>query len=73
MPPGALLSVHCYGGHAGGKEESGAVLDWAARLPEKVWRVYRYATWNKKRGAENLLLMERRPEPGVERFKANLL
>jgi SAM-dependent methyltransferase len=60
MLPGALLSIHCYSGHDGGKEESKAVLDWAARQPEEIWRVYRYETWNKKRGAENLLLMERR-------------
>jgi tRNA G37 N-methylase Trm5 len=60
MLPGSLLSIHRYGGHDGGKEESKAVLDWAARQPEENWRIYRYETWNKKRGAENLLLMERR-------------
>jgi hypothetical protein len=60
MQPGALLSIHCYSGHDGGKEESKAVLDWAARQPEEIWRVFRYETWNKKRGAENLLLIERR-------------
>ena len=61
MAPGALLSIHCYSGHDGGQEESKAVLDWAARQPEEHWRVYRYATWNRKRGAENLILMERQP------------
>ncbi|MDR2696055.1 MAG: hypothetical protein LBC79_06720 [Deltaproteobacteria bacterium] len=61
MLPGAALSIHCYSGHDGGKEESKAVLDWAARQPEKIWRAYRYETWNKKRGAETLVLMERRP------------
>ena len=60
MLPGALLSIHCYGGHTGGMEESAAVLDWAVRQPEENWRIYRYETWNKKRGAENLLLVERR-------------
>ena len=60
MLPGAALSIHCYSGHDGGKEESKAALEWAARLPEKLWRVYRYATWNKKRGAEELILLERR-------------
>ena len=63
MLPGAALSIHCYSGHDGGREESRAVLDWAARQPEKVWRVYHYETLNKKRGAENLVLMERRPAP----------
>jgi len=61
MLPGAALSIHCYSGHDGGKEESKAVLEWAARQPEDVWRVYRYETLNRKRGAENLILMERRP------------
>jgi SAM-dependent methyltransferase len=61
MLPGAVISIHCYSGHDGGREESKAVLDWAARQPEDVWRVYRYETLNKKRGAENLILMERRP------------
>ena len=60
MLPGAALSIHCYSGHDGGREESNAVLEWAACQTEKLWRVYRYATWNKKRGAEELILMERR-------------
>jgi len=59
MLPGALLTIHCYSGHKGAMEESRAVLDWAARQREDIWRVYCYETWNKKRGAENLLLMER--------------
>ena len=63
MRPGAVLSIHCYSGHDGGLEESKAVLDWTARQPEERWRVYRYETLNKKRGAENLILMERRPAP----------
>ena len=62
MLPGSALSINCYSGHDGGREESMAVLDWAARQSEKLWRVYRYETLNKKRGAENLILMERRPE-----------
>ena len=61
MLPGAVLSIHCYSGHDGGKEESKAVLDWAAHQSEKIWRAYRYETWNKKRGAETLVLLERRP------------
>jgi hypothetical protein len=60
MLPGAALSIHCYSGHDGGREESKAVLDWAARQPDALWRVYRYETLNKKRGAENLVLLERR-------------
>jgi len=59
MLPGAVLSIHCYSGHDGGKEESKAVLDWAVRQPEEAWRVYRYETLNKNRGPENLILMER--------------
>jgi hypothetical protein len=59
MSPGSLMSIHCYSGHDGGKEESKAVLDWAARQPEALWRVYRYETLNRQRGAEHLVLMER--------------
>jgi hypothetical protein len=58
MLPGSALSIHCYSGHDGGREESAAVLHWAAHLPEKLWRVYRYETLNKKRGIENLILLE---------------
>ncbi len=58
--PEAVVSVHCYSGHDGGGEETKAVLEWARSLPEKFWRVYRYETLNKRRGAENLLLVERR-------------
>jgi len=61
MLPGAVLSIHCYSGHDGGREESKAVLAWTARQPEERWRVYRYETLNKKRGTENLILMECRP------------
>lgn len=57
----ALLTVHCYSGHDGGREESNAVLEWARALPEELWRVLRYETFNKRRGVENLLLIERRP------------
>ena len=60
MLPGAALSIHCYSGHDGGREESEAVLDWALHQPEKFWRVYRYESLNKQRGAERLILMERR-------------
>jgi len=63
MLPGAVLSIHCYSGHDGGREESRAVLDWATRQPEDAWRVYRYETLNKKRGVENLILIERRSAP----------
>ncbi|MCL1986086.1 MAG: hypothetical protein FWG59_06545 [Betaproteobacteria bacterium] len=60
MLPGAVLSIHCYSGHDGGREESTAVLDWAARQPESLWRVHRYAPLNKQHGVEHLVLMERR-------------
>ena len=56
---GGLISIHCYSGHAGGARESQAILEWAARQPRKTWWVYRYDTFNKKRGPEHLLLLER--------------
>jgi hypothetical protein len=62
MLPGSALSIHCYSGHDGRREESMAVLNWAARQAEKLWRVYRYETLNKKRGVENLILMERKED-----------
>ena len=58
--PEAVVSVHCYSGHDGGREEGESILSWARNLTEKVWRVFRCDTFNKGRGAENLLLIERR-------------
>ena len=57
--PGGLISIHCYSGHDGGREESERVLSWAKEQPRKSWWIYRYETYNKQQGVENLLLMEK--------------
>ena len=59
LAKGGLISVHCYSGHVGGAEESRAVMAWAAQQPRQTWWVYRYDTFNKQHGPENLLLLER--------------
>ncbi|MDR1396716.1 MAG: hypothetical protein LBJ14_03170 [Desulfarculales bacterium] len=55
-----VIAVHCYSGHQGGREESEAILTWAAERPRAEWRIYRYDTFNKKKARENLILLERR-------------
>jgi tRNA G37 N-methylase Trm5 len=57
-----VISVHCYSGHQGGREESRQVLAWAARQPRRQWWIYRYHTFNKIKAREDLLLLERRQD-----------
>ena len=38
LKPGGLVSVVCYQGHDGGREEADAVRAWAAALPESGFR-----------------------------------
>lgn len=37
LKPGGMLSIMAYPGHAGGKEETSAVLAWCARLEQAVF------------------------------------
>jgi predicted methyltransferase len=59
IAPGGLIAIHSYSGHQGGLEESQAVLRLAAALPRKLWWVYHYHPFNKAKGQEDLILMER--------------
>ena len=59
MPAGGLLSVHAYGGHAGGLEELAATDAWFRALPSRNWRVLRHEICNKPRNPEVLYLAER--------------
>ena len=56
---GGVISVHSYRGHAGGREEDGAVARWFADLPWETWRVAEYTFSNKRRNPETLYLAER--------------
>lgn len=58
--PRAVITAHLYTGHAGGKQESEAVLTWARDLDRKTWRVLACSQQNKPRGPEHLLLIEKR-------------
>lgn len=46
ISPNGLLSVMCYPGHEGGKEESEAVETYLAGLPHHSWRVSKYQLLN---------------------------
>lgn len=62
LAPGGLLSVHAYGGHAGGAEEMAAVKDWFTALSHKAWLAASYRVCNKKRNPEILFLAGKRME-----------
>ncbi|MDR2892107.1 MAG: hypothetical protein LBV80_03335 [Deltaproteobacteria bacterium] len=57
IAPGAVLSIHCYAGHAQGAEESAAVEAWAVALPWREWRVLRYEFCNKPSNREILFII----------------
>jgi SAM-dependent methyltransferase len=50
LAPGGVIALACYGGHAGGAEEIGAVAAWCRALPFAGWRVARYELINKPGG-----------------------
>jgi hypothetical protein len=57
---GGALSVVCYPGHDGGKEEAGRVEAWMATLPARGWRVAKYGALGTLRPAPYLLLAVQR-------------
>lgn len=59
MAPGGVVSVHCYTGHAGGREEALAVESFCAALPWSAWRAARHELVNKLRNRELLFLLEK--------------
>ncbi len=65
--PGGVLSLHLYGGHAGGAGEIKAVMALCGELSEAEWRVAQYSILNKERNREVLLLVERRHGPAAAR------
>ena len=46
IAPNGLLSVMCYPGHEGGKEEAEAVEAFLSRLPHHSWRAGKYQLLN---------------------------
>ena len=44
--PGGMITVVCYPGHAGGREEQDAVLAWARAIPATRAAVVLYQFWN---------------------------
>ncbi|HML56560.1 MAG TPA: class I SAM-dependent methyltransferase [Solidesulfovibrio magneticus] len=50
LAPGGVIALACYGGHAGGAEETQAVAGWCRSLPFAGWRVARYELINKPGG-----------------------
>ncbi len=59
MAPGGVVSVHCYAGHAGGREETDAVTAFCSALPWPRWRAGRYEMANRTRNREVLFLLEK--------------
>lgn len=55
---GGLISVTCYPGHAEGKSEEKAVLDWAETLDPRTWSVCYHTLINREK-APSLFLVQR--------------
>ncbi|MEB3101021.1 tRNA (mnm(5)s(2)U34)-methyltransferase [Ferviditalea candida] len=57
---GGILTIVLYSGHEGGKRETEAVLDWAARLSQASYQVLRYGFLNQKNDPPFLIAIEKR-------------
>jgi predicted O-methyltransferase YrrM len=52
-----VMTIHCYTGHPGGKDETDSVINWAQNLPRNPWRVQMLCDVNKPKNSETLLLL----------------
>lgn len=59
LAPGGLILVALYTGHAGGKEEEAAVLEWGAGLSPREFHVWTSRQLNRPSSAPYLLLVEK--------------
>ena len=60
LAAGGLISVHAYGGHAGGREELEALDVWCEQLEPSDWTVARYSMHNKTFKPEVLFLLQKK-------------
>lgn len=58
LAPGGLLLITCYPGHAGGDDETAAVLDWCSSLSPRTYFVWRMGQLNVAEGAPFCLLVQ---------------
>lgn len=65
MQPGGAISITCYPGHPGGKEEELALRAFAASLRDGEWSCYLHERLN-RRNAPSLLLIQKAIQPLVE-------
>jgi SAM-dependent methyltransferase len=59
-PEGGVLTVVAYPGHKGGAEETAAVAEWAADLPQEKGRAFWYQFANASGAPPRLLAVEKR-------------
>ena len=64
LAPGGVIALACYGGHAGGAEETDAVTAWCRSLPFAGWRVARYELINKPGGPIVAVIAHKLSMPG---------
>ena len=62
LAPGGVIALACYGGHAGGSEETDAVAAWGRALPFAGWRVARYELINKPGGPIVAIIAHKLPK-----------
>lgn len=58
LRPGGTISLMCYDGHASGKTETAALMDWAKSLERSTWAVYLHRLWNTESGPKTLLIQK---------------
>lgn len=59
LTEGGILAAVLYGGHPAGAQESAAVQEWAAALPQERFAVLRYAFANQRNSPPLLLAVEK--------------
>lgn len=56
---GGVITVMCYPGHTGGREEVEAVMQWGKSLPRDKYKVFKYEYWNAPNNPPLLLMVQK--------------
>ena len=60
LRPGGTITIVCYTGHEGGKEEKAALVSYLQDLEQKYFKVLHYAVINQVNEPPSLLVIEKR-------------
>jgi predicted methyltransferase len=60
LRPGGIITIVCYTGHRGGREEKSALMNYLQDLEQKQFKVLHYAIINQVNEPPSLLVIEKR-------------